>query len=93
MEPKISFNCGAFELPLPRGQAGRDGEWNADRRPEQIEIGDRSEDRLFSPHRDNFEDSAGDKQRDRKMDNDWMLGVWREESSSDVEWIRGRCEE
>ena len=43
----------------------------------RLEIGYRTEERLFAPHRQDLEHGAGYKQRYWKMNEDRMLGVWR----------------
>ena len=85
MEAQISFQCRAFELPSPCSETGRDCEWQAQRRAKEIEIGYRCEDRLFTPDRQDLEDGACYKQRDRKMNEDRMLRVWRQNCRLEIE--------
>src|SRR5690242_1373065 len=93
MNAQISFQCCALESPLPRQETGRDCERNADCRGKKIEISDRFESRLFAQKREEFENSAHDKQRDRKVNYHRMLRVAREQPCSYIERISGREKE
>jgi len=93
VQPQVAFQCRAFELPLPRSQASGDCEWDGQRGAEEIVIGDRRKSRLLAPDCQYFEDSAGDKERNREMNDDRMLGVSGQERGLDVEGIRGRSKE
>ncbi|HVH90428.1 MAG TPA: hypothetical protein VM783_03465, partial [Candidatus Acidoferrum sp.] len=55
----------------------------------EIVIGDRCENRLFAPDCQYLEDSARDKERNWKMNDDWMLRVPSEERGLQIEGIRG----
>lgn len=90
MQLQVAFQLCAFELPSPCSQTGRDCERQAQRRPKEIEIGDRCEDGLFAPDRQDLEDGAGYKQRYWKMNEDRMLSVSLEERGLYIERVRGR---
>ena len=58
--------------------------------PSEIVIGDRCKKRLLAPDRQYVEDSACNKERDRKMNDDRMLGVACEQRSLHIERIRAK---
>ncbi len=75
MQPQIAFERRAFELPLPCAKARRDCQRDGYRGAEEIEITDCGQNRLLAPDRENVEDSARNKKRNRKMNDNRMLGV------------------
>ena len=87
MQPKVTFECRAFELPLPRAEAGRDCERDGYRRPDEIEIAHGGEDRFLAPDREDVEDSACNEKGNRKMNNHRVLGVPCKERRLQIERI------
>jgi hypothetical protein len=87
MKPQIAFERRAFELPLPRAEAGRDGQRDGYRRPNEIEIANCGQDRFLAPDRKDVEDNACNEEGNRKMNNHRMLGVPCEERRLQIERI------
>jgi hypothetical protein len=51
-------------------------------------IGGRCKNRLLAPGRKYFEDITGNKERDRKMNDHWLLRVSRKKRGFEIERIR-----
>ena len=87
MQAQIAFEGGAFKLPMPCREAARDGEGKTQRGSDQVKLSHSGKDRLLSPEREDFEDNARDKKRNRKMDDHRMLRVRCKQCSPEIERI------
>src|SRR5213079_1153224 len=90
MQPQIAFQCRALKLPLPRAETGRNGKRNGYRGRSESEIANCSQGGFLAPDREDVEHRACNKERDRKMNDNRMLGVAREERGLHIERVRGR---
>ena len=84
---KIAFERRAFELPSPRAEAGRDCERDGYRCPDEIEIANCCQNRFLAPDREDVEDSAGNEESNRKMNNHRVLRMPCKERGLEIERI------
>ena len=87
MQPQIAFERRAFELPSPRAEARSDCQRDGYRRPDEIEITHSCQDRFLAPDREDVEDSAGNEQGNRKMNNHRVLRMPCKERGLEIERI------
>ena len=64
-----------FERPLPRHQSGSDCRQRCHRRQQQVGVSRDRQRRLFRPLRREIQCYSGDEQRDREMDQRYVLRV------------------
>ena len=76
-------------MPSPRAKAGRDRKWDGRRGAHEIVKGDRGKNRTLALQRQSIEDNACDKEGNRKMNDDRMLCVPREERCLEIESVLG----
>ncbi len=88
MHQENAFEPLPFELPLPRENSGDQNGHRDDCRSQQIAIGCRGQDLALRPLRHKIKRHARDKQGDRKMNQDHVLCVFREQRRFDVEGMQ-----
>ncbi len=89
VQQENAFEPLPFELPLPRKDAGNHDRNRCECRSKQIAIRRRSQNLPFRPLRRKIKSHARDEQGDRKMNQDDVLRVFREQRRFDVEGMQG----
>lgn len=84
---QITFQSRTLELPSPRGETGSDCQRNGYRSSNEVEIADCCQAGLLAPDREDVENSACDKQGDRKVNDYWVLSMPCEERRLQIERI------
>jgi hypothetical protein len=77
IQAQVSPQFLAIHLQLPRKHANGDGCHGCHGGSNQVVVGGFSQRAAVSPHRQQIESNAAEKQRDRKMDQNEMLGMFR----------------
>src|SRR6267154_4740875 len=90
MHQEDSFQFLPLEFPLPREDSGDYRGYGGHRRDEQVVIGRRSQQGLLLPLRKKIKEDADDKQRDREMNQHYMLRALREKYCFYVERMQRR---
>lgn len=89
MHQKDAFQLLTLEFPLPRKKSGDYSGYRSDRCDKQVVIGRRGQQVVPLPLRKKVKEDADDKQPNRKVNEDDVLGMLREKYRFYVKRVQG----
>jgi hypothetical protein len=89
MHQKNAFQLLTIKFPLPREKSGNYSRYGSDRCDKQVVIGRRSQQIVLLPLRKKVKEDTDDKQPNRKVNKDDVLGMLREKYRFYVERMQG----
>lgn len=87
MQEEVSFKLRSFQLPLPSRQSTRNRQRRRQCRRHKVIVCGLRHRWIPFPHREEIKHHANNEQRNRKMNDYWVLRVFRKQGSLEVKWV------